>query len=243
MSQLITIENQQTVLTPKDVFNLAWAVNYQLVYHYGRSPWVTEGLASAAHAMLLPAGVKPPAGSWNLILLDTTDQAGALGYHDDENGTTIPYSDVFVKTSVDDGAHPAAVASHEALEMTVDPNVDDPRVEPNPAEGGKLYIVEVGDPVQGNDYDVGLPEGRVTGTYVADFAYPAWWGLQQPDALLSFRNSVRTPFQIAPQGYISWLPAGSNPSDPNANWQQTFGERQAELPNWASRLPRIHGKP
>ncbi len=238
-SQLITVENQQTVLSPKDVFNLVWAVSYQLNFHYGRSPWVTDGYAPHAHAQLLPAGVKPPAGAWNLILLDTTDQAGALGYHDDATGTGIPFSDVFCKTALDDGATPSSVASHEALEMVVDPSVTSPRVETNPADG-KQYIVELADAVERNDYDVGEPEGRTTGTMVSDFCYPAWWGMKQTGSTqFSYRRAVSAPFTLAPQGYISWCPAGANPGDPSV-WQQTFGAQQDRLPPWASRLPRIH---
>jgi hypothetical protein len=241
-SQLIVVENQQTVLGPRDLFNLVWAVTYQLLFHYGRSPWVRDGHAPHAHAVLLPAGAKPPAGAWNLILLDSTDQQGALGYHDDESGTGIPYSEAFVKTAIDDGAAPSSVASHEALEMVVDPYVEGraPRLAVNPADGNQT-IVEVGDPVQGNDYDVGAPEGRQTGMLVADFAFPAWWGLEQTGTqALSFRGSVSQPFALAPRGYISWCPAGADPADPSV-WKQSFGQEQERLPAWASRLPRIHG--
>jgi hypothetical protein len=239
-SQLIVVENQQTVLGWREVFNLVWAVNYQLLFHYGRSEWVTEGYAPHAHAMLLPQGVKPPAGAWSLILLDTTDQAGALGYHDDEQGTEIPYSDVFCQTAIADGATPSSVASHEALEMIVDPYVASPRVETNPADG-RQYIVEVGDPVQGCDYDIGAPEGRMTGTMVADFALPVWWGMKSSSPTqMSFRGSVSQPFQIAPAGYISWCAGGADPADPSTTWSQTFGQEKTALPAWASRLPRIH---
>jgi hypothetical protein len=242
-SQLITVENQQTALNAQNLFNLVWAVNYQVLYHYGRSPWVQDGHAALGHLVQLPDGAKPPAGAWNLILLDTTDQQGALGYHDDVTGTNIPYCEVFVKTAIQGGDQPSAVAAHETLEMLVDPFVEGttgPKAQANPAEGGKLYILEVGDPVQGNDYDVGAPEGRTTGVTVCDFALPAWWGLNQTGTnALSFRESVTQAFEIAPQGYISWAPAGSNPGDPSV-WQQSFGAQQDRLPKWASRLPRIH---
>lgn len=233
-SQLIVVQDETSpgTLTPKELFNLAWALNYQALFHYGRSAWVTEGLAPAAHVMLLPKGVKPPVGSWSLILLDTSNEEGALGYHEDEQGTEIPYSDVFVKTSREDGTSPVEVASHEMCEMLVDPDVQKVRVV---QDGETTYIVEVCDAVQGCGYDVGAPEGRSCGVIVADFCLPAWFGMRESGEQMSFRSSIAKAFELAPQGYISIAKNGSE-------WTQIFGEQHptAELPNWASRLPRIH---
>jgi hypothetical protein len=242
--QLITVENQTSegVLTAKELFNLVWALNYQAAYHYGRSPWVELGYAPSAHVVLLPHDgqgvVKPPAGAWNLILLDTSTVAGALGYHEDEQGNKIPFSDVFVKTARENQTSPVEVASHEMLEMLVDPDVAKVRTV---THEGQLYIVEVADPVQGCGYDVGKPESRETGVIVADFALPAWFGMAQEgagidDTAMSFRNSVSEPFTLAPGGYISVAPE----SEPE-QWKQIFGRSStSELPQWASRLPRIH---
>src|SRR6266545_206092 len=49
---------------------------------------------------LIPAD-KPPPGSWPLIFADDADQAGALGYHDDPDGSGArpPEGFVFVRTS------------------------------------------------------------------------------------------------------------------------------------------------
>ncbi len=237
-SQLITVENQSTVLSPKDLFNLVWAVNYQVLYHYGRSRWVTGGHAPPGHVVLLPKGGKPPPGAWNLILLDTSDQAGALGYHDDESGTGVPFADVFCQSATADGASASSVASHEALEMLVDPDVSKVKtaLRKAPGQPDMLYIVEACDAVQGNDYDVGAPEGASTGTLVADFCLPAWWELEPETADgYSYRKRVWAPWALAPQGYISVAPG----TDPGA-WSQIYGAQQERLPAWASRLPRIH---
>jgi hypothetical protein len=233
-SQLITVENQSTALSPKDLFDLVWAVNYQVLFHYGRSPWVTSGLAPHGHLVALPSGMAPPAGAWNLILMDHSNQQGALGYHDDETGGAIPYAEVFVVDAVSDGSTASAVASHEALEMLVDPDVSTVRSELRP-DTRQLYIVEVCDAVQGNDYDVGAPEGRRTGTMVADFCFPSWWNMAPGSAPYSFRESVQAAWNLAPKGYISTAPQ-ANPSQ----WSQVYGSEMDRLPTWASRLPRIH---
>lgn len=234
-SQLITVENQSTALSPNELFNLVWAVNYQVLFHYGRSVWVTNDLAPHGHVVSLPDGVAPPAGAWNLILMDHSDQQGALGYHDDQNGSEIPYAEVFVVDAVADGSTASAVASHEALEMLVDPDVTHVRSQLR-TDTQQVYIVEVCDAVQGNDYDVGAPEGRTTGMNVADFCLPSWWSMAPASAPYSFRESVQAPWQLAPQGYISVAPE-SNPGQ----WSQIYGAQMERLPAWASRLPRIHG--
>src|SRR2546430_12799717 len=123
-SQLITVQDatSEGVLSPKQLFNIAWSLNYQAAYHYGRSPWVEHGYAPPGHVSLMPKGMHPPEGAWNLILLDTSDEQGTLGYHEDEAGSDIPFAEVFVKTSRQDGVDPCEVASHEMLEMLVDPD-------------------------------------------------------------------------------------------------------------------------
>lgn len=217
-----------------------WSLNYQALYHYGRSPWVEHGYAPPAHVVQLPEGAAPPVGAWNLILLDDTPQADnspegeTLGYHEDEAGNDIPYSDVFVKTAEKDGVDPSEVASHEMLEMLVDPQVANPRKTLN-SEAKELYIVEVADPVEGCGYDLGAPEGRHLGVTVADFVFPAWFGMAQTRPDLSFRDSITKPFELAPQGYISVAPE-ANPED----WSELRGADRTTRPPWASRLPRIH---
>lgn len=241
-SQLVTVQNKSVgVLTPTQVFNLAWALNYQALYHYGRSPWVTQKYAPAAHVALLPKGAEPPAGAWNIELLNTSDVEGALGYHEDfliskvgssgvhsaravSHGGT-PYSKVFVKTSKEDGVDPAEVASHELLEMLVDPYVAreaDVRKVLNPADHN-YYIVEVGDPVQGCGYDIGAPENRKCGVEVADFALPAWWDMLQTvgPKQRSFRSSVKDAWELAPAGYMSIKP------ETGGEWSQIFGSAKS----------------
>lgn len=235
--QLVTLQDQTSGgLDPTTLFNWSWALNYQAIYHYGRSPWVERGYAPPAQVHLLPKGMAVPAGAWNIALLDVSDTEGALGYHEDQafgssphssrhlTATGTPYSKVFVQTAQSAGVDPCEVASHEMLEMLVDPYVA------NEAEVRKVlnkaakefYIVEVGDPVQGFGYDLGAPEGRHCGVTVADFAYPAWWGMAQSRPDMSFRDAVSSAFQIGPQGYMSVQP------EAGGEWSQIYG--QAKVP-------------
>jgi hypothetical protein len=227
--QLLTVESHSTSVAARDFFNACWAVAYQVAFHYNRSAWVTDGHAAAGRVVRLGAGVAPPAGAWNLIVMDTSSEAGTLGYHSDEEGSAIPYSDVFAKTAVEDGASLGEVLSHEALEMLVDPHVESPRTAAQP--DGTRIVVEVADPLEGESYDVGEPEGRVCGVQVAAFALPAYYAAPAAAGPVSFPDRGLQPFGLPPSGYKTLWPSG----------EQVFGERRRVLPAWASRLPRIAG--
>ena len=237
-TQLITVQDHTSrgTFSGSEFSDLVEGLALQAENDYNESPWVTGGLATAIEVRLLAHGEKPPKDSWHIELLDTSDQEGALGYHEDaafkrgtpgtkpekasanssrglRSGTLTPLSKVFVKTTREDGTDPAEVASHEMLEMTVDPNVvGKPRTVLHRAKK-QLVIVEVGDPVQGCGYQ----SGNVT---VADFAEPAWFGYPQEASpgQFSHRSSVGSAFKLAPQGYISVAPE----HEPE-NWSQVFG--------------------
>lgn len=228
MSQLIMVEDRTSpgTLVEGELEALVDALNSQATTDYNDSPWVEHGYAPAiSRVITLAKGMKPPPGAWSIILLDDSTQAGALGYHEDETGTAIPFSDVFVKTSREDGASPTEVASHEMCEMICDPDVQNVR---RVTHGDTIYIVEVCDPVQGCGYEI-------NGQMVADFCWPRWFGMVQTREALSQRESVKEAFELAPQGYISTAPVSSP-----EQWGQIFGSQQDRLPAWASRLPRIH---
>jgi hypothetical protein len=234
--------------TQTQLFNVWWSLRYQALFHFNRSPWVEHGYCEGVDDVtLVLAGQSPPPGAWNVELLDTSTEPGALGWHEDQAhkssahsmrglaaGTELPLSKVFCKTSREDGVQPSEVASHEICEMLVDPWVTDEskiRAYTDPADG-KEYIGEVGDPVQGRGYDVGAPERHPTKVpegIVADFAYPAWWGQVQTrpydSAAEEFSLAPRVqPFQIAPEGYMSVR-------SPGGEWEQVYGEKAPHIKN------------
>ena len=231
MSRLIVVENKSTVVSDQDLADYVEAQNMQFAEDFNTSGWVRRGLAPEVTVSVLPAGSKPPVGAWNLILLDNTDQQGALGYHDDEQGTKIPYSEVFAVTCQQDNVAWQSCASHEALEMTCDPFVD-----PGPvkvverADTGDKYIVEVCDPVQDKSYLKTVSSGAQIA--VSDFCFWSWWG-KSSWRPCSFLGSVTHPFELTSGGYISY-------EDAAGNWKQVFGDGRTAHPAWASRLPRIH---
>src|SRR4029077_4336195 len=86
----------------------------------------------------IPKGHPAPAGSWQMVLLNDTDQANALGYHERTwDGHYL--GKVFVHTTQNLGTPASRVLSHEIMEALVDPNLN--RTVP----GRVPYAIEVGD--------------------------------------------------------------------------------------------------
>lgn len=89
----------------------------------------------------IPQGDAPLAGAWQLVFLDDSDQAAALGYHD-QTAEGLPLGKVFVRTIQSYRSSVSRVASHEMWEMAVDPHMN--RYTPVLSDR-RRYIVEVGD--------------------------------------------------------------------------------------------------
>lgn len=205
----VVVLNETTVLNRAQTWNLAWALNYQVRWQFGPA-WNLS-----AQVSYIPVGVPIPAGSLILHLLDTADQEGALGYHD-EDGNQLPYGRVFVKTAQANGVTASEVLSHECLELLADPHVNATAYDPS---SGRLYPMEVGDPAQGFAYDLGAPYGKATGIIVSDFALPNWFDPNTPAGVATdYRGGLKGAFALGKGGYVSYtkkLPP---------NWQQQLGE-------------------
>jgi hypothetical protein len=72
----ISVINESTVLTDTDVTPVVIALQQQVTNDF-RPIWGTD-----AELKMIPQGTPAPAGTWQLVILDDSDQAGALGYHD-----------------------------------------------------------------------------------------------------------------------------------------------------------------
>src|SRR5260370_29243052 len=72
----VSVINACSVLADSDVQPVVDALQKQVDNDFGPAWGV------AAKLNFVPQGGSPPAGSWWLLILDDSDQAGALGYHD-----------------------------------------------------------------------------------------------------------------------------------------------------------------
>src|ERR1700740_1822229 len=103
-------------------------------------------------------------GAWWMVFLDNADQAGALAYHD-LTPDGLPVSKVFVKTTLDDNQLVSVSASHELVEMLVDPAINMMTTGPDPKA---TYAYESADPVEESSFPV-------SGIQMSDFVHPSYF--------------------------------------------------------------------
>jgi len=151
-------------------------------------------------------------GAWALVFLDNADQAGALAYHD-LTPDGLPISKVFVETILRDRASVSVAASHELVEMLVDPAINLFSLGPN--NFTDLWAYEAADPVEGEDVAF-----DVMGFQMSDFVTPAWFeGFHEPGhTRFDFAQRVSQPFELLPGGHQIILSGGQ--------WSNVFGSAE-----------------
>jgi hypothetical protein len=145
-------------------------------------------------------------GAWALVFLDDADQLGTLAYHD-LTPDGLPQSKVFVRTLAGSGETVSGAASHELVEMLVDPGLNLLALGPDTTSA---YAYESADPVEELHF-------AVNGFPMSDFVYPSYFeAFRAPSSVLfDHLSSVRRPFEILPGGYQSVFKDGQ--------WTEFFG--------------------
>jgi hypothetical protein len=159
---------------------------------------------------------EPPAGHWWLTVLDNSDQAGALGYHDvTKDG--LPLGKVFAGTDLVYGTAWTVTASHELLEMLGDPAINLTALaitgfDVAQNSVGRLWAYEVCDPCEADQDGYLIDE-----VLLSDFVYPSWFEPFRPASSAQFdkSNRITEPFQLSPGGY-----AGVYDMTSGTGWQQ-----------------------
>jgi len=161
-------------------------------------------------------------GAWAIVFLDDADQPGALAYHD-LTPDGLPESKVFVKTTIQNGDLVSVSASHELVEMLVDPAINLLTTGPD-AEA--FYAYESADPVE----ETSFPVNRIP---MSNFVYPAYFeSFRQPGSTHFDRMHVVTaPFEILSGGYQLIFKDGE--------WQSVFGS-DAKRDRFAKEDRRLH---
>lgn len=158
----------------------------------------------SATVMYLPDPHKIPAGVWPVQLVKSLPP-GEGGFHLDKHKQ--PYAKVIASPKDDSWS---IDASHETLEMLVDPYGN--RMQSSVAieiKGNKIvdgtgqygYLVEACDPCEDDKYGY-----TINGVVVSDFITPHFYDpLVTPGTRYSFTGALKAPRQILPGGYISWV--------------------------------------
>ena len=134
-----------------------------------------------------------PVGYWPIIISEK-DLGDAAGIHEDKQGQ--PFA--LVRWSYGW----SLTASHECLEMLVDPfgNRIMAGQSPMPNQGRVEFLVEVCDPSEDDAFAY-----RVNGIVVSDFYTPDFFApAPAPAGHYSFTRAITAPRQILKGGYISW---------------------------------------
>lgn len=212
---LIGIVNESTLAEDHDVHLMTRAVAHQMRYDvspaWDKHPPAVIYYSDVSHV---------PPGAYVIGVFDNDDQAGVLGWHTESSDGSV-FGRVFVKPTLDAGGDMlhgelsvASVLSHEVAEAFVDPNVQMWAADFN----GKLYALEVCDPVESDYYMVRVGDQQVS---VSNFVFPAWFDPQAPPtARLDYVGTTSKPFTMAPGGYVIYSSQGQE--------QAVFGENYPE---------------
>jgi hypothetical protein len=139
-----------------------------------------------------------PVGYWPIIVMDNIQTPGAEGVHEDKNGQ--PFALVTAEATLDRWS---LTASHEALEMLVDPfgNRQVAGDSPKANQGRVSFLVEVADPSEAADFAYSS-----NGVLVSDFYTPHFFDPMVASGVrYSFTGAITAPRKVLKGGYLSWL--------------------------------------
>jgi predicted chitinase len=207
MSELIrqiALVSQSTLIPRGDVSKVAAAIQKQATRDL--SPiWSVSATVDAFDSL-----DDVPIGYWPLVVMDNINTPGASGIHEDNNGQ--PFALISASADLDVWS---LTASHEALEMLVDPfgrRMVAGDALPDSGQVRVSYLVEVCDPCESAEFAYSS-----NGIRVSDFYTPRYFDPTSSDGVqYSFTGAVKGPRQILDGGYLSW-------QDPETGiwWQAT----------------------
>jgi hypothetical protein len=207
----VAVINASTVLTDAQVNAIVPALQQQV--HNDFAPvWGID-----ADLTFVRKGAPPPPNTWWLAILDDSNQAGALGYHETTN-QGMPLGLVFARTAAQDGVNWTITASHELLEMLADPEINLTVFAQHSNTTGTLYAYEVCDTCEADEFGY-----EINGVIVSDFVYPAWFELFRASGSTQFDHTkhVNAPVpHLLPGGYIGAFDVGSG-----SGWHQVTAMR------------------
>jgi hypothetical protein len=190
-------------------------------------PW---GLA--AKLRFIPTGHRPPPRTAWIKMAGSSDEEGALGYHTlNKDGLPIGY--VFAADDRKFGAEPSITLSHEALELLLDPKIQDGVFHQGGA-GDEWHAKEACDAVEADELGYVITANR-TKVRVSNFVLPDYFDDSAPsrrDPRYDFMGDLSAPFSLAPGGYQSVYVPGKG-------WTQRTDKTAAHLAAQKGPLSRM----
>ena len=191
-------------LDPQLVQSVASALNVQVIRDLSQF-WNIQATVS-----YLPHATKVPAGVWPVNLVHSLPP-GEGGVHMDRHNQ--PYAKVIANPVSEEWT---IDASHETLEMLVDPFGNKLQISRaiTIGSGGEIqdtigefdYLVEACDPCEADNFAY-----SIQGVAVSDFLTPHFYDpVTAAGTRYSFTGAIKAPRQILPGGYISWVDMETN---------------------------------
>lgn len=185
----ITLVNQSTVVADADFQAVAAALQQQLDYHVQPLWGLTARLA------VLPTGQQAAAGVETIVVLDDSDQADALGYHETVGGD-VPAGFVFARTCQQAGVSWSSCASHELIEQLIDPLTDAQTVAPFAGHRNAAVMRETCDAVEADSY-------LLSGIELSNFVTPHWFDPDSPGPW-DYLAQLTGPLSLTSGGYVAY---------------------------------------
>jgi hypothetical protein len=220
MNIVLVNHAKNTQVTESVLERIASAVEEQLQIHYANL-WQSAGVAFQA---VTPDKVRDTDSP--LVVFDSADQAGALGYHA-VTPQGLPYGKIFVTPILENGgtvlSGPNSLSvtiSHEALEMRGDPyanfwaDMGD--------DAGTEDALELSDRTEADAY-------LIEGVAVSNFLGPR--AFRDGPGPYDWMNLLKTPWEVRPGGYAIRRTGG-----PSGKYDNVWGEK---YPDWKKEL-KLH---
>lgn len=222
---LIAVINESTLVTNDQCNLMCQAIQIQLNLHV-LPAWNMKSGSIQFYA----DKTKVPGYAWVVSMLDNSTQAGALGYHAEDNDKVDAF--IFAGPVLQSGGlvlfdpvkqqnvTVASVLSHEVCEMVGDRFAgfwsDGPPVVASDGQTYTEYALELCDPVEGDSYAITVGTQKVS---VSNFVFPSWFNAEATDLNKPFDylGKLTKPFSMTPGGYLIVRQSG--------NYQQVFGEK------------------
>lgn len=191
----IALINGSTFLDDRDVEAIVPALNTQ-IGHLGHAGYPI--VAEVHHYRQVP-----PASAWQLVLLDDSDVADALGYHENTLSGR-PLGKAFVGDATRAGLNWTVTVSHELVEMLVDQTASLVYDLGTNAAGESVGVAwEACDPVEADRDGY-----TIDGVQVSDFITPNWF-LRGSPGPYDWARRLSKPLTLRPGGYASICHDGS----------------------------------
>lgn len=220
----IAVLNRSTVLKDSTLAEICAALEKQVMSHFAPL-W---GIGSHIR-FVQRSDLTSWRGCWNIVVADTSDEAGALGYHS-LSPEGLPVGFAFAKTTQLYGGEISVTISHEVLEQLLDPYIN---LCAEDSARGVFVALEASDAVEDDSLAY-----KVDDVLVSDFVLPAFFdptAASRKDVRYSYRGNVHAPFALAQGGYEAMYVPGKG-------WTQNTARigppKTSDLPFIGSRRER-----